>query len=62
LKAQHAGYLAKQLRDWRSGERRNDSSQIMPAVAAKLSDRDISALATFLASQPRLGPNGAAAQ
>jgi cytochrome c553 len=62
LKAQHAGYLAKQLRDWRSGERRNDSSQIMQAVAVKLSDRDISALATFLASQPRLGPNGAAAQ
>jgi len=62
LKAQHAAYLAKQLGDWRSGERRNDSSQIMPAVAAKLSDRDISALATFLASQPRLGPNGAAAQ
>jgi cytochrome c553 len=62
LKAQHAAYLAKQLGDWRSGERRNDSSQVMPAVAAKLSDRDISALATFLASQPRLGPNGAAAQ
>ena len=62
LKAQHAAYLAKQLSDWRSGERRNDLSQIMPAVAAKLSDRDISALATFLASQPRLHSNGAAAQ
>jgi cytochrome c553 len=53
LKAQHAAYLAKQLSDWRSGERRNDLSQTMPAVAVKLSDRDISALATFLASQPR---------
>ena len=62
LKAQHAAYLAKQLREWRSGERQNDLSQTMPAVAVKLSDRDISALATFLASQPRLGPNGAAAQ
>src|SRR5215470_2425418 len=62
LKAQHAAYLAKQLGDWRSGERQNDLSQIMPAVAAKLSDRDISALATFLASQPRLHSNGAAAQ
>ena len=62
LKAQHAAYLAKQLSDWRSGERRNDLSQIMPAVAVKLSDRDISALATFLASQPRLHSNGAAAQ
>jgi len=26
LKAQHAAYLAKQLRDWRSGERKNDVS------------------------------------
>src|SRR5262245_20291347 len=62
LKAQHAAYLAKQLRDWRSGERNNDLSQTMPAIAAKLSDRDISALARFLASQPRLRLNGAAAQ
>jgi cytochrome c553 len=57
LKAQHAAYLAKQLRDWRSGERRNDLSAAMPAIAAKLSDRDISALAAFLASQPRLPKN-----
>jgi cytochrome c553 len=62
LKAQHAAYLAKQLRDWRSGERNNDLSQTMPAIAAKLSDRDISALATFLASQPRLRVDGEAAQ
>ena len=62
LKAQHAAYLAKQLSDWRSGERRNDLSQTMPAVAVKLSDRDISALATFLASQPRLRSNGEAGQ
>jgi cytochrome c553 len=62
LKAQHAAYLAKQLRDWRSGERNNDSSQTMPAIAAKLSDRDIAALATFLASQPRLRLGGEAAQ
>lgn len=62
LKAQHAAYLTKQLRDWRSGERRNDLSQTMPAIAAKLSDRDVSALATFLASQPRLRVDGEAAQ
>jgi cytochrome c553 len=54
IKAQHAAYLAKELRDWRSGERQNDASQAMPGVAAKLSDEDISALAVFLASQPRL--------
>jgi cytochrome c553 len=62
LKAQHAAYLAKQLRDWRSGKRNNDLSQSMPAIAAKLSDRDISALATFLASQPRLRLGGEAGQ
>src|SRR5262245_8207835 len=62
LKAQHGAYLAKQLRDWRSGERQNDVSRTMPAIAARLSDRDISALATFLASQPRLRSNGEAGQ
>jgi cytochrome c553 len=62
LKAQHAGYLAKQLRDWRSGDRKNDVSRTMPAIAAKLSDQDISALAAFLASQPRLRPNGGPTQ
>jgi cytochrome c553 len=62
LKAQHAAYLAKQLRDWRSGQRNNDLSQTMPAIAAKLSDRDISALAMFLASQPRLRLGGEAGQ
>jgi cytochrome c553 len=53
LKAQHAAYLAKQLRDWRLGERTNDESQTMPAIAAKLSEEDIAAIAAFLASQPR---------
>jgi len=37
-------------------------SQTMPAIAAKLSDRDVSALAMFLASQPRLRVHGEAAQ
>jgi cytochrome c553 len=51
LKAQHAAYLTKQLRDWRAGARTNGVE--MPPIAAKLSDGDIAALATFLASQPR---------
>jgi cytochrome c553 len=53
LTAQHSAYLAKQLRDWRSGARTNDPSHAMPALAAKLSEEDISALAAFLASAPR---------
>jgi len=62
LTAQHASYLAKQLRDWRSGDRKNDLNQMMPGIAAKLSDRDIASLAAFLAAQPRPPLNSAAAQ
>jgi cytochrome c553 len=53
LSAQHRAYLAKQLRDWRAGARANNDQ--MPAIAAKLSDQDIDALATFLATEPRAG-------
>ncbi len=62
LKAQHAAYLEKQLQDWRSGARNNDPSRFMPAIAGKLSDRDIAALAAFLASQPRDASNARQAQ
>jgi len=60
LSSQHASYLAKQLRDWRTGIRTNSGD--MPKIAAKLSDQDIDALATFLASYPRVHANGTAAQ
>jgi cytochrome c553 len=62
LQAQHAAYLAKQLRDWRSAARQNDTTLTMPAIAARLSDRDIAALAAFLASQPRARSNVGQAQ
>lgn len=62
LKAQHAAYLEKQLRDWRSGARKNDPTRTMPAIAARLADRDIAALAAFLASQPRGASNVGQAQ
>jgi len=61
LTSQHAAYLAKQLQDWRAGARTNDAGE-MPAIAAKLSDHDIAALATFLASQPRSRRDGTAAR
>ena len=60
LSSQHAPYLAKQLRDWRSGARTN--SEEMPTIVTKLSDQDIAALATFLASKPRLHANRTATQ
>jgi len=62
LAAQHAAYLEKQLRDWRSGARGNDESRTMPAIAAKLTDHDIESLAAFLASQPRGASNASRAQ
>lgn len=46
---QHADYTAKQLKAYRSGERKAGASGlIMAEVAAKLSDEEIAALASYL--------------
>lgn len=55
ITAQHPGYLAKQLRDFRSGERANDPDGAMAEIARKLSDADIEALAAHIAARPREG-------
>ncbi len=44
-------YLDKQLRDWRSGDRKNSPDGVMNKALAPLSDAEIEALATHLASQ-----------
>lgn len=49
INGQDAGYIAKQLRDFRSGARSND---IMAPIAAELTDADITALADHYAAQP----------
>lgn len=49
LAGQHEDYLAKVLRDYRSGAR---SNAIMGAQAATLKDRDIDDLSAYFASQP----------
>lgn len=57
LAGQHPEYTAKQLRDFRSGARRN---AIMAPNVAKLTDDDILNLAAFYAAQqpkPRLAKN-----
>ncbi len=41
-------YIAKQLRDLRSGDRHNDPESIMGNVARKLSDAEIEALADYV--------------
>lgn len=47
--AQHAEYTAAQLKAFRSGERANDPNGMMRTVAAKLSDREIAAVAEYMA-------------
>jgi cytochrome c553 len=49
LGGQHASYTAKQLADFKSGARDNDSAGMMQAVAAKLTDADIKAVSEYMA-------------
>lgn len=52
LRGQSATYLAKALRDFRSGARANTSNaQIMQGVAKTLDEADIQSLADYLAAQ-----------
>jgi len=44
-------YLDKQLRDWRSGDRKNSPGQVMSEVTRQLTDADIEALATHLSGR-----------
>lgn len=49
LAGQHAQYVAKQLTDFREGVRTNDGdSMIMRSIAAKLSNKDIQALSSYI--------------
>jgi cytochrome c553 len=53
LAAQPAGYLAKQIEDFKTGRRANDPKGAMQRVARQLPDRDIDLLAAYLASLPQ---------
>ncbi|UQY37017.1 cytochrome c4 [Pseudomonas fulva] len=49
LGGQHADYIAKQLTAFREGERSNDGdAMIMRDIAAKLSNKDIEALSSYV--------------
>lgn len=48
ISGQNAGYTANQLRSYRSGERAAGKAQIMTAVASKLTDAEIDALASYV--------------
>jgi cytochrome c553 len=49
LAGQHPEYTVAQLQAFRAGERANDASAMMRATAGKLSDREIAALAEYIA-------------
>lgn len=53
ITAQHAGYLLKQLTDFRSGARANDPDGLMRGVAAALTEKEISAVAAYVATLER---------
>ncbi len=49
LNGQHASYTAKQLTDFREGDRVNDGdAMIMRSIAAKLSNKDIKAISSYI--------------
>ncbi|KIH86157.1 c-type cytochrome [Pseudomonas batumici] len=49
LGGQHAQYVAKQLTDFREGNRTNDGdTKIMQSIAAKMSNKDIEAVASYV--------------
>ena len=48
LASQHKEYIAKALKDFRKGKRKNDKGKIMRNVASNLSDKEIEALAAYI--------------
>ena len=50
LKAQHASYLVKALTDFKTGKRANHSENMMHMIAGKMTDTEIKAVATRIAT------------
>jgi cytochrome c553 len=48
LSGQHAAYVEKALKDFRSGARANDAGQMMRNIATKLTDAEIKAVASYV--------------
>jgi cytochrome c553 len=49
LSGQHAEYVSAQLKAFRDGTRSNDLNHMMRDIAAKMSDKDIEAVASYIA-------------
>jgi len=61
LAGQPAGYLAAQLQSWKHGTRPPGPQSLMAAIAARLSDDDVAAVADYYASLPADGAAAAPA-
>ena len=48
LAGQHANYTVAQLKAYRSGERTSDPGQMMRSIAARLTDNEIQAVASYI--------------
>ncbi|MEJ2317156.1 MAG: c-type cytochrome [Gammaproteobacteria bacterium] len=48
LQGQHADYTVKQLKDFRAGNRAIDAGKMMQGVAAKMTDDEIAAVASYI--------------
>ncbi len=48
VSGQHAAYITKQLKDFKSGTRANDSSSIMRSIAKRMSEEEIEAVAEYM--------------
>ena len=48
LSGQHATYVEKAMKDFRSGARSNDMNKMMRNIAEKMSDKEIKAVASYI--------------
>ncbi|WP_260291810.1 c-type cytochrome [Sedimenticola hydrogenitrophicus] len=48
ISGQHAAYLEKMLKDFRSGDRSNDNAKMMRNVVARMTDKEIAAVAQYV--------------
>jgi len=48
ISGQHAAYVEKALKDFRAGDRANDAGKMMQGVAARMTDKEIAAVAQFV--------------
>ena len=48
ISGQHTAYMVKQIKDFRSSARSNDLNGMMHTVAAKMSDKEIEAVASYM--------------